>query len=524
MNGVSMSNRPKLSARFLADANAWLENLHCRELTHEKAYSWPWERAELPGWTERYGSIWHDWDVAKEGPFAEKILVNAAIMRGIVDHPAPELFDLSKPVFEALAEVPIWFRVEYLFAAFAKERHNIVNRLGRDLLQEIESGSIAHDSLKMLVLEMVVFSLIRLNYKSFLDDPSILADKVGKFLNAPSLRQLTRQNTTSIAKARGCYHCFSGDLDKATKFMEDAYELDGFHSPIFQPVKTIVNMKKLVGLLEDQDFSAHLLDWFEEQAPLTPYFRHDGKEDHALLVSGDQRYFDLFGENFAEVTGLSNPGSLIHYHLVNFSKDRDLMPLFDEWEKRFSVRINFTHENNKMLAADPAMLRGASANTRFTSLPLYLGHYAGILVCDIDGWIDRPLDTVIDHSKADILVRSGVWSDFKGGWRVPWASVTASYMSFKSTAAARNAADWVAFYIKYLNFRTDGKVGVDRDLFWADQSGTFLVLRYLQEKGDVNIGSISRGFGQSNGLETDDRITGRRRGARAIIEKLKEKR
>ncbi len=517
-----MEKHSHLYTQSMNEADSWLTELHTLELTTNDAFMWPHLRTTQDEWASRYQQINRTFDLSKFDELPRKILCNVASIRGLSSEPNQDVFDSASTTYAAISSLPFGFRVEILFAAFAQEKHSLVNRLARDQIQSNEFDKVAIERLNMLLIEMVVYSLMQIEHRRFLDDPSILSNKVGRFLWARKIRPLMKLDTTSSAKVLGCYYCFKGELDKATSYMEHAYELDGFKSSLFQPIRTVVNIRKLVTLAEDSQSRCEILDWFNEQVLLTLFLRHKGADDHILLVSGDERYFDLFGKNFAEVIGLSNPGALIHFHLVNFPDDRDLITLFEKWEQRYSIRINYTLENNKMLSADPAMLRGACANTRFSSLPVYLEQYAGVLVCDIDGWVDRKLSSFVDHSQADILVSSGIWSKFKGGWRVPWASITAAQISFRATAPAKKAADLIAFYIKYLNWRTKEKKGKERDLFWADQSATFLVLQHLWDKQVIDIGFLASGFGQSIGVKTDDRITIRKKGRRELIEKLRK--
>lgn len=516
-----MEKHSHLNTQRMNEADSWLTELHILELTTGDTFAWPQLRAYQDEWVSRYQLIDRTFDLNEFNELPRKILCGATSIRGMSSEPNQDVFDSPSTTYAAISVLPLGFRVEALFAAFAQGKHSLVHMLACDLIQGNEFDKVASERLNMLLIEMVVYSLKQIEHRGFLDDPSVLSNKLGRFLWAPKIRPLMKLDTTSVAKALGCYHCFKGDLDKATSYMEHAHELDGFKSTLFHPIKTVINIRKLETLASDSQSRREILDWFDEQVLLTPFFRHAGADDRVLLVSGDEGYFDLFGENFAEVVGLSNPGALIHFHLVNFPDDRDMETLFENWEQRYSVRINYTLENNKMLSADPAMLRGACANTRFSSLPVYLEQYAGVVVCDIDGWIDRQLSHFIDHNKADVVVRSGVLSKFKGGWRLPWASIGVSPMSYMATAPAKKAAELVAFYIKYLNWRTKEEKGKKRDLFWADQSATFLVLAHLWEKREVSLGFAERGFGQAAVDKTEDSATSKRKGTREIIEKLK---
>ena len=518
-----MEKHSHLHIQSMNEADKWLTELHTLELVRIDEFEWPWIRATQEDWARRYQQINKTFDLGEFNELPRQILCNAASIRGLSSEPSQDIFDSVSTTYAIISALPFGFRVEILFAAFAQERHSLVNRLARDLIQSSKFGKAAIERLNMLLIELVVYTLMQIEHRGFLNDPSVLSNKIVRFLRAPKIIPLMKLDSTSAAKVLGCLSCFKGELDKATSYMERAYELDGFQSPIFQPVRTIVSVRNLVTLIDDSQSHRKILDWFDEQAPLTLYLRHQGADDHILLVSCDERYFDLFGKNFAEVVGLSNPGTLVHFHLVNFPDERDMITLFEGWEQLYSIRINYTLEDNKMLAANPTMLRGACANTRFSSLPVYLEQYAGVLVCDIDGWIDRQLSGFVDHSEADTLVKSGVWSKFKGGWRVPWASITAAQISFRATAPAKKAADLIAFYIKYLNWRTKEKKGKERDLFWADQSAAFLVLQHLWDKQLIGIGFLGRGFGQSSGAKADNRITSRTKGRSEVIESLKKR-
>lgn len=517
-----MEENHTVAIQSMKEANSWLSALHTFELTANDTFKWPGWMATQEQWASYYQQTNKTFDLSTFDMLPRKILNHAATIRGLASEPEQDLFGSSSTAHGAISALPYSFKVELLFAAFEHHQHSLVIRLAQDLLKTSELNEKATERLNMLLMEMVVYAQMRLENKGFIEDPTVLSGKVEHFLNTPDVRALTELETTSSAKVLGCYYCFKGDLNKASYYMERAYTLGGFRSLVFQPVKTVVNIPNLITLAECKKTHTEILDWYDEQVLLNVFLKHDGVDDHIILVSGDERYFTLYGQNFTEVIGLSNPGILVHFHLVNMPDETGLATLFEEWEQKYSVRINYTLETNKMLAENPAMLRGASANTRFSSLPIYLKHYAGVITCDIDGWIDKHLSSFIDHSKADVLVTSGIWSKFNGGWRLPWACIAASPMSFKATAPGKKAAGLIAFYIKYLNWRAEEKTGQERDLFWADQSATFLVLEHLFRKKELSLGFAGRGFGQGVETQTQDRATSRQKGTREVVEKLKK--
>lgn len=510
-----------------AGLSNWLTSIHAVELTIEDTYRWPWYRGNNARWQTIYKNLWLDKELGASCPACAKIISQAAAIRHIEplqkssEQSGDDPFD-QLPL-ETVRELPFAFQTEYVLIAFFRQDYPTAGSLAQHLIGACDYPDVAGVRLQNLLLEIALTCLMNQERENFVHAPHVLADNVRNLVTDPAVRDILEQNTLSSAKTLGCHYFFQGQTAKAAAHMERTRDLKGFQTLMLLPTKTVLSIETLSTAFGEGTARDTVLQWFDTQAPLMPVFRHATPQDTAILVSCDERFFGWYAENFAENIGLSNPGTLIHYHLLNIPDDDLLHTLFDQWEEKFNVRINYTVEQNIMVAENPAMVRGAAANTRYSSLPLYLQSYKSLLICDIDGWIYRDLSPIFDQKDADICINSGIWRHFKGHWRVPWSNVKAGYMLLHATDATQQAVDWLAFYIKLLNWLVREKSDKGRDLFWADQSGAFIVLEHFQRNGLLKIGFLPPGFGQSNSEGNEDRVTARKRGMREINKKLRQR-
>ncbi len=512
-------------------AGQWLEALITFELTQAETYRWPmyfW--AKHPARKSEVSAVFTDaYSIEKHTNELEKIILKYAIAIRSQDKPFSlppfpfTIFNNDYTPLIALESLDYSFGIELAHIAFQENNWPFLNSLGRGLIVRCpypQDNEMA-ERLKQLLLDMVVYSLIRLAGPNLSKQPRLLHDQMTKLSYDKHIQAVILARTPSALVFEANQNIFGGQVDKANKLYEAAANSTGFRTPFFSPLKTILNINKLISMWEDGVQRRTILDWYDDQCQLSPVFRHAESSVHVVLASCDQAYFDRHAKDFIEIMSLSNPGTLVHFLLINIEKtEADIHKVFDNWESNYNIRINFTIENNAIMASDNTAVRGVSANSRYTHLPLYLEQYSGILIVDIDGWLNRDIASIVDNRDNDVLICSKVWRARTGYWRLPWANIAAGFFSLKSNTSTQNFAEFLSFYMKTLYYQRAGK-GVD--LFWADQAGTFFCLHHFEERGLLKVGFLKDGFSQNWGKVGQERIEARREGMQTKLKKLRLK-
>ena len=508
------------SARILGD---WLADIHRQELDAPGRYAWPFERGWQSDWQQTYQKCYVKLPSFDPDSLEGKVVTHSLAMRSVnetvVKQPFQQLVDSSKN--QSLMPV---FQIELILQAYHNKNYQGLVELFERLLTSSDDLKSADPRSVSLAIELYAYSLVSTKRANLNQQFEEIADHLEKAVSTLQESGFLLE-PSSLSKALGCAFCFKGDLDKATSYMDQAAWSQGLETDVLRPIKTVLDMPKFLQDFDNPNVVQTVTDWYASISISEVEFRHQEKDEIVILVSADQRYFDWFAEGFAEVIGITNTGQLIHYHLVDIPLSPTLMQTFDTWERRYSVRINVTSETNELLNRDQSLVRGISANARFTYLPRYKEAYPKLLMTDIDGWFDNDVNLMVGNMLNDVCITSLAWRNHQKGWRFPWACINASPMYFSDTAASENAGNAISFYIKYLYWRSCQNGRLDFDLFWADQSGTFLVLWYMFRQERLDVGLLdSASFGQGYPDQSETRIEARQQKRSQLIDRLRVER
>jgi hypothetical protein len=269
-----------------------------------------------------------------------------------------------------------------------------------------------------------------------------------------------------------------------------------------------------------EDIRAADMQWYYDRSQTEFTYTHASEGEHAVLVACEQGYFDKYDDIYCQIVGHTNPGALIHFHLINFpvGEQANTIAHIRAIEQSCGVRINHTFENNEFMAKRPQLKGGVCVNTRYIYLPDYLAAYAGVTITDIDGWLLKSIADLTDFGAHDSLVSSWIWRRNTGYWRLPWGNLSGGFCSIKSSDNSKQFAALVAHYLARL-FQRNAYTG--KPLFYADQAAHFLCLQYAEKHWGMNVGFIGGGFAQSAELPFQGRNDGKRQAMQDMLNKLK---
>ena len=478
-------------------ANA-LDQLHRFEVLVADRFEWPWLR--WPRWVKGRADLADVVGAALQpseqgAGLDSKIIENALALRcagagdGVIgDGVANELFAKPMAVAQQAKALPYGLVLELLFCAYKEKRWRVVRSLAEYLLDSADNPheADARGRLNDLLLEALFFAVYRPGMADYVDNPkpllaalkSAVSGRTGGEISAAKLR--CEANLLAM----------TGDFAKAIEIYEQANDVSGFRVPVFEQAETLLDVGQL--LKSDR---ASVASWIKAHSSISHHFRHDPHGETAILVGCERAYFERYGEAFIHILGLREPGALVHFQLINMPEGVDeISALLDRWQAAYGVRINFSLEQNKVLADLPHARAGVCVASRYIYLSGYLEAYEAVLVSDIDGWFEVPLKNQGEARQKDVLINSWVWRKNTGYWRLPWGSMAGGYLLVQSSAAGRRYADLVGYYLKtvLMNNAYAGK-----PLFFADQAAIFLCLQHMIGENAIELGFLRGKFEQS---------------------------
>lgn len=511
-----------------ADANSILRDLHAFELTFADNAEWPWMRwrhlsVEDPAYRDALPAKAPD-GVAT-GLAANVLDAAIAVRRGSEAMGNGDLFgDLFEPnsgLMEASKSLGPSVQLELMMLAFHERHWKAVELLATRLLGANSgghNGGITGDSainviMDDLLLDTLFFSIYRPYMPSYVQNPKPLIDKLASLSGTPNVERILARDTTSAQVYMANLLALEGNFTDALPLYAEAAAADGFRSPVFQQVQVLLAVPDLSPVTRQSD-----MDWYYARSKTSFHYRHDTPQEQALLVAVEPDYFNAYGKLYAQIVGTTNPGALIHFHLINFPADSDaVVGDLNNIEAECGVRINFTFEENQLMADRPQLKGGVCVNTRYIYLRDYLDAYAGVTITDIDGWLLKSIDDLSNFGDRDSLVSSWIWKKNTGYWRLPWANISGGYCSVRSTENSKQFADLVAHYLAKL-FALNADKG--KPMFYADQAAHFLCLKHAEARWGMQVGFIGGGFAQSEELPFHDRHAGKQKAMRDKLAEL----
>ncbi len=514
----------RVAAAFTgADASSILRDLHAFELTFADNAEWPWMRWRHLGMDDPayLDALPATAPIGVATGLAAKVLDAAiAVRRGVGTDAVNDLFAPNSGLIKASKSLGPSVQLELMMLAFHEQRWKAVEVLATRLLGENgggHNGGITGDSalnamIDDLLLDTLFFSIYQPYMPSYVQDPKPLVDKLAALSNVPSVERVLARDTTSAQVYMANLLALEGNFTDALPLYAEASAASGFRSPVFQQVQVLLSAPDLSPVTRQSD-----MDWYYARSNTSFHYRHDTANEQALLVAVEPDYFDAYGKLYAQIVGTTNPGALIHFHLINFPADSDtVIDTLNALEADCGVRINFTFEENQLMIDRPQLKSGVCVNTRYIYLRDYLDAYGGVTITDIDGWLLKSIDDLSDFGDNDSLVASWIWKKNTGYWCLPWANVSGGYCSVRSTENSKQFADLVGHYLAKL-FALNSDKG--KSMLYADQAAHFLCLKHAEASWGMQVGFVGAGFSQPEGLPFQDRHA---RKQQAMRDKLAE--
>lgn len=515
------AKRAVANAFAAGEANNILAALHAFELTFAESSEWPWMRwRHLSEDDPAYLDALPDTIPGNlENNLATTVLhVALAVRRANTENNgAGQLFKAPAELIEASKELGPSLQLELMMLGVHERRWKVVEALASRLLAvdgvtgNAKLDLIADD----LLLDTLFFSIYRPYMPHYVDNPKPLVDRLAALAEGTSVARVLARGSIAALTYRANMLALTGAFDDALELYQQAVTADGFRSPVFQQVQTLLPVNSLRN--EDQTTD---IEWYHARSTTHFHYTHAPAGEHGILVSAEPSYFERYAALYASIVGTCSPGALIHFHLINFPADQaDTLAKLREIEKTCGVRINHSFEVNQLLVDRPQLKGGVCVNTRYIYLPDYLEAYASVTITDIDGWLTKPVAGLTDFGDRDTLVSSWIWKKNTGYWRLPWGNVSGGYVSIRSTEASLRFARLIAQYLSKLFARNAYS---QKPMFYADQAAHFLCLKHAEKHWGMNIGFIGGGFAQSAELPFHDRFAGKQQAMRDKLAELQE--
>ncbi len=521
------------------NTNSVLAALHRFEFYFADRYEWPWMRwRHLSDDNPAYMAALHaQVPTLKPGPeqtnLEQTILASALDMRrslpaGVEAHQTADganaravLFTEGSGLIAESAELGRNLQLELVLAAYHERKWRAVELLALRLLKQ---GTVTGDDaldlkINHLLVDMVFFAIYRGHMPGYVDNPALLYGKLDALKDDPLTKPILSGDSATATTYRANMLAMKGEFTAALPLYADAAAARGFRSPVFPHAQVLLPVESLIDDSRAQDTRADDMQWYRARSQTEFTYTHASEGEHAVLVACEQGYFDHFADIYCQIVGHTNPGALIHFHLINFPADKAKeLARMREIEQDCGVRINHTFEDSEFMTNRPQLKGGVCVNTRYIYLPEYLAAYAGVTITDIDGWLLKSIKDLADFGDHDSLVSSWIWRKNTGYWRLPWSNLSGGFCSIKSTDKSRQFAALVAHYLAQL-FQRNAYHG--KPLFYADQAAHFLCLQYAQKQWDMEVGFIGGGFAQSEELPFQGRNDGKRLAMQNMLDKLK---
>ena len=410
------------------------------------------------------------------------------------------------------------FQVELLFYAFIDKRWMVLSNLSASLLEAWQAGRVTlHARIAEIVFELHLRAILRLGMPTFVNRATDLTDQLDALAENEGLLRKIGMGSNAVRCFQAARCAFGGDIKGAVALYDEANRADGFRTPIFNPAQTLVPIEEAAAASDTE-----LSTWFARYSQIEHHFRHPGADKHAVLVASEQHYFDKYAELYVEALSMSNPGALVHFHLISMTTDKSaLLATLNGWEITYGLKLNCSFEENRIMREATPFTSGVSVTTRYIYMLDYLEAYSGLTLTDIDGCLMASLDDVSDFGTHDALISSWIWRENTGRWRLPWANLAGGYISFRSTEASKR---FVALLRRYLIIVTRNNVQCARQLVYSDQAGVFLALQYGVKHWGHSVGFMpKKGFSQSFEQRLEFRSAGKAQAMREKLEELKTK-
>lgn len=499
---------------------AFVAQLHRRELQSAPTYEWPWMQwkhlcEQDPSYRACLATL--DLDAVQQDNTLAKTILSAAITLRL-NKPQTDSF---KQILESYVEyeaditaLPNQFKLELAFIAFSERKWPLLRFL---TLQLVTANHIYDqkmtECIHFLAFDMFVFATYRPAMPTFVATPKKLVMALEAIESKPEFSHiLTRENRTALIFKANML-AIKGKFERALQLYAQANNMEGFRSPVFAQSQVLLPVSEA----DNPTLQSSLKKWHKKFSDASFSYPHKTANEHAILVTADEKYFNLYAELYIRIVGVTNPGILIHFHLVNPSENIDsLTEKFQSWEENYKVRINWTLENNKIAKEISRLVSGVCVCTRYIYLPDYLNAYASVTITDIDGWLLASSEKLTNFAGNDSLVSSKVWRRHKGYWRLPWGNLSGGYASIKSTDNSKRFSKLISAYLiqVYKNNAYNSK-----PLFYADQAAHFLCLQYAHKHFHMEVGFIGGGFAQSEEQRFHIRYKGKQD---AMAAKLRE--
>ena len=506
-----------------------LASLHGFEFAFADRFEWPWMRwRHLRDDDPAYMAALPEQVPDQPEDLEQTILASALDMRrggavsedGSKDDSAANaraaLFADVDALMDASAALGPSLQLELAFAAYHERKWRAVELLALRLMgaSKLSLDSVFDRAIRRLLTDMVFFALYRRHMPGYVDNPGHLYGQLTALKDNPQMAEVLGGDTATATLYRANMLAMKGDFGAALPLYATAANTSGFVSPVFPHAQVLLPLEDLTEKSRADD-----MQWYHERSKTEFVYRHPPSGEHALMVACEQGYFDHYALTYCQIVGQTNPGALIHFHLINFPADR--APTRNrtlEIERQCGVRINYTFEDSEFMAKRPQLKGGVCVCTRYIYLPDYLQAYSGVTITDIDGWLVKSIDDLSAFGEHDSLVSSWIWRKNTGYWRLPWGNLAGGFCSIKSTETSIRFAELVAHYLAQL-FQRNAYHG--KPLFYADQAAHFLCLNHAREKWGMDVGFIVGGFAQSAELPFQGRNEGKRAAMQAMLAKLK---
>lgn len=311
-----------------------------------------------------------------------------------------------------------------------------------------------------IACDWFILASYRLLVKKF-EANSLRSDDIVQFeTSIDFLAKKIGENTKNIAFYRSLALTLNNQIEDAINWMLKAQQLPGKILVLFRRLESVIPLTKL----ESQPSQGFI----NLEKSVVHHFSHPAPEAGVLLVSVDERYFELYSEKLLESFAYWNPGGLIHIHCVNFEPEQNhLLRL----AKTYNLQINHSVDTRPELADAPNLYAGYCAGARYLYLPRYLEHYGKVAVSDIDGVIRVALADLWRGGNRAVHITSKLVSSEWTSTRLLWEAIAAGSFAIGDAPANRDFAWMLA------NYLTD-QIKLCRDkrlrLFYTDQIGMLL--------------------------------------------------
>lgn len=490
-----------------ADPSTIIEALHKVEFDISDKYEWPWLRWRYLAIEDSsyLGALPHLSEFVEGASFEHQILHAAISTRHFEKNIVKEtnkgaaLPDFSKLFEEDHTNLKMSLELELVMIAFHDRRWPDANRIARRMLSMRKLNT----SQQSLLAEIIFFATYRPHMQNYIAAPELLIEQLRALSKDPLLKPYFITETQTGYTYKANVAALEGKFGEAFSHYKRANTFSGFKSPVFQQTDIILDPDTLYHAKGQEPFK-----WYKSESKVEFFYPNKPNNKHAILVACEPNYFNRFGKLYAEIIGITNPGALIHFHLINFTESKAaIRTKLKEIEAANNVAINYTFEDNKIARTVPRLIGGICVCTRYIYLPGYLKKYASVTITDIDGWLFKSIDALQNFKDNDILIASMIWRKDIGYWRLPWGNVSGGYCSFNGSVNGQKLASLIS---KYLATVCQQNAYANKQLFYADQAALFLCAQYLSKNYDLKVGFIGGGFSQSEELPFQTRQDGKR--------------